>query len=314
MPLSHLQKREDTTERLTRLVLFREPLILYRLSEITTPRGQTIFGMSWASQGRVLNFEEKMLESSQSIRASLHRLMKARTAPIEQLNASLAWSFDPVRRATGGDRLCVFDLDGTLVGINTTYSFLSFVLYRESILKYSVFQIVRYPAMVLSKLVGKVLEHHRDVYREMMTAFFRGVSSDCLRVYGDEYTLSLMNEMQSPGRKVLFEFLTRLSTESSIAIITNTIVPLDELSKQLGVKVISSKLGFDSDGKLNGKVLGVMKDHAIEILVKSTGMTPWIVVSDDIRDLNPVFPIRLRIINGQIGFRTNLVGFQLVSQ
>ena len=255
-----------------------------------------------------------MPESSQSTRASLHRLEKARTAPIEQLDAALAQSFDPVSGATGGDRLCVFDLDGTLVGVNSTYSFLSFVLYRESILKYSVFQVVRYPTMVLSKLVGKVLEHHRDVYREIMVGFFRGVSTDCLRVYGDEYTLSLMNEMQSPGRNVLSKFLIRLSTESSIFIITNTIVPLDDFGKQLGVKVISSKLGFDSNGKLSGKVLGVMKDHAIEMLVRSTGMTPWIVVSDDIRDLNPVFPIRLRIINGQIGFRMKLIGFQFVSQ
>lgn len=179
-------------------------------------------------------------------------------------------------------KLVVFDLDGTLIKINSTFRFLDFYFKKINPPKYLGYKLLFYSLFFINVLLIKLF--HKDLIRRIAFAMFKGEPVSRVEKVAEEFVASL------PENDYLEEttnLIKNFKEQYTVVLISST---LDFLLKYFGVKFgvdlfFGSRLAVEENGKFSGEILQDLTGTKMQIVLSN--FERWdelIVVTDNFGD------------------------------
>jgi len=191
--------------------------------------------------------------------------------------------------------LCVFDLDGTLTGSNTTYEFVEFVLRHRMPKRYRVYAVLK-PLFSIVGLLQGVAGLRANLNRWVMLRFIRGMLKEELYRLGKIYSWQVLRDANTSERRVIVTLMKTFASEHKVLIISKTIDPLTQLGQIFGVDMVTSQLRY-INSRVNGLLRDIDKRSVIEEVLQSQRLRSLLIVTDDPEELLDIFPLKVFVVN-----------------
>jgi hypothetical protein len=143
--------------------------------------------------------------------------------------------------------------------------------------------------MFVTVIARRVLSPNADFYRAFAIKLLDGCDRSELYRIAREYVEVILEDMKT---RLTFELLEQMRLCSKVVIVTKTLDPLQCLGELIDVTVITSTLNY-SGSRATGRVYDLEKAYVIDQIIRSSGVSPLMIVSDVSEDLTENFPIRL---------------------